>query len=273
MSFSPTLTRYSAAIKGAKFIVHRMGFGRRTDLDFKTLEFRQRLRELEADHPPKSEEEKLASEHLAIAVRKSQALMFAKGLIPGEQAPAIEAAAMEEARLRLPPEEFAARMAVYEAALASVVDLSAELEACAPPATKKQRMVLNEEYVQVEARIQAEWIREGLISILQRRAGEDESDWRKRKAPLPADAGDDDVDGMTADQLLEYGPQELAREIYRALIGDGRLDGAATKNLLSPIISGAVADGGSQSTTAPNAEAPPADGTSTETVSATSPPT
>jgi hypothetical protein len=223
MSFSPTFDRTSFAVPGVTFTVRRMGFARRTDLDFKTLAYRQRLRELEADHPPRSEEEKLLSEQLAIAVRKA---------------------------LAVPPEE-------YDAVVKADVDpLKEQLEAVIPQAIKRQRMVLNEEYVQVEARIQAEWIRAGLVAIVH----------REGDLPVP-----DGLDGMTPDQLLDYGPQPVAMEVYRALLSDGRLDGQASLNLSRPTIFGAPVDGEKKSTTAPNVVVLPAAGTSKETASAISP--
>jgi hypothetical protein len=251
MPYAATITRDSNAVPGVKFTLHRMGFARRTDLDFQTLKFRQRLRELEADSPPRSEQEKLLNEQLSIAIQKSKALQFAQG----EET---EAAARAEAKLQMPPDEFAERVAAHAAALEDVVSLSGDLEASIPSATKAKRMVLNEEYVQIEARIQAAWVRAGLVSIMHRKGDE----------PVA-----DGLDGMSPDQLLDYGPQALTIEVYGVLIVDGRLDGAAIKNSSAPITSGGVVDGAKTSTTAPDAAALPADGTSKETVSATSPAT
>ena len=55
--FSPTLIHESKILPGVRFTVHRMGFGRRTDLDFLTLPQRQSLRELEADYPEQFRQE------------------------------------------------------------------------------------------------------------------------------------------------------------------------------------------------------------------------
>ena len=74
MSFSPTVTHTSKSIPGLTFTVARMGFGKRTDLDFATLSLRQRLRELEAEHPPESQREKDLGEALVIARRKAYAV-------------------------------------------------------------------------------------------------------------------------------------------------------------------------------------------------------
>ena len=215
MPFAPTLTHDSTAVPGVKFTVHRMGFGRRSDLDFATLAFRQRLRDLEADHPPRSDQEKELGEQLAIANRKALA-------VPMDQ---------------------------YDAVLkADVEPLAAELAACVPADVKKKRAVLNEEYQQVEARIQAAWVRAGLIAI---EGGE--------------------LDGMTADQLLDYGPPELAVEIYGALIWDGRLGESSTKNSLEPGTFSGQADGESPNTTAIPAVVPRGATTWAETASSTSP--
>ena len=71
---------------------------------------------------------------------------------------------------------------------------------------------------------------------------------------------------MTAEQLLDFGPPELAIEIYELLSGDGRLSPAEAKNSQSPTTSGAVE-------AATNTDAPIAGsvaGTPNETASATS---
>lgn len=205
MTFSSTVTHDSISVPGVKFTVHRMGFGRRTDLDFATLTHRQRLRELEADHPPRSDKEKDLTEQLAIAWKKAQAV------------PAAEHDAVVQA---------------------DVEPLKAELEGCVPQDVKKKRAVLNEEYLHVESRIQAAWVRAGLIGI---------------------EGGD--LDGMTADQLLDFGPQEVALEIYGALISDGRLRSDEQKNSLPAITSGEAVAGEKTSTTADVAEVQPVVGT------------
>ena len=111
MSFSPTVAHPSSAVPGVTFTVHRIGFGRRTDIDRETLQLRQRLRELEADHPPRSDREKELAEQLAIANKKA---------------------------LAVPAEDFAKVMQ------ADVDPLAKELEAVVPAETKKRRAVLNE---------------------------------------------------------------------------------------------------------------------------------
>jgi hypothetical protein len=213
MPFAATFTRESTSEPGVTFTVRRMGFSRRTDLDFQTLKHRQRLRELEADQPQASDEEKEIGGHYLIAVRKSQALIeMVKTGDAGE--------------------------ADVTAALADVTKLKNELEAVIPQAVKRTRTVINEEYQDVTARIQAEWIREGLVSI----------------------AGGE-FTGMTAAELLDFGPQQLALEIYGALLSDGRLDGAAQKNSQPLTTSGAVAGGEKTITIAPDAAAPLVAGT------------
>jgi len=211
MSFSPTVTHPSSAVPGVTFTVHRIGFGRRTDLDLETLKLRQRLRELEADHPPRSDREKELAEQLAIAQKKA---------------------------LAVPAEEYAAVMA------ADVDPLAKELAEAVPAETKKRRAVLNEEYMMVENQIQAVWIRRGLVSI-EHRVADDKGE----------------LDGMTADELLDHGPPALAIEIYEALTGDGKLKDGESKNSPPPTTSGERADGQSQSTTAESAAALQAAGT------------
>jgi hypothetical protein len=220
MPFASTFSRPSTSEPGVTFTVRRMGFSRRADIDFTTLKWRQRLRELEADQPQASDEEKLIGGRYLIAVRKAQALAdMVKTGDAGEEDVA--------------------------AARAEATTLKAELEAAIPHDVRRARTVINEEYQNIQARITAEWIREGLVSI----------------------AGSD-FEGMTAAQLLDYGPQELALEIYGALLSDGRLDGAAQKNLQPLSTSGAVAGGKKTITIAPDAGAPPAAGISKETASA-----
>jgi len=201
MPFSPTITRDSTALPDVKFTIRRMGLSRRTDLDFDTLKLRQRLRELEADHPPRTDKEKELSEQLAIATKKALA-------VSAEESEAVMKADVEP--------------------------LAAELAACVPAEVKKARAVLNEEYVQVENRISAAWIRAGFVSI---------------------EGGD--VDGMTAEQLLDYGPPALAAEIYEALTKDARLGGTERGNSSSPITSGEAAGGEKKTSTAASVEALP----------------
>jgi len=192
--FSPTITHDSRTVTGVRFTVHRIGFGRGTEIDFSVLKERQRLRELEADYPPLSGKEKELSEALEIAKRKA---------------------------LAVDPDQFEAILST------DVKPLADELTASVPTETRKARGVLDEEYQIVDARIRAQWIRAGLISI---EGGE--------------------FAGMTADQLLEYGPTELAMEVYHALVTDGRLRGAEIPNSHSPITSGPVVGGESPNSTA-----------------------
>lgn len=131
---------------------------------------------------------------------------------------------------------------------ADVVPLKAEFDAVIPADVARKRSLLDLEYAAVDRLQRAEWIKAGLVSI----------------------AGGD-VDGMTAEQLLEYGPEELAQEIYAALVEDGKLRGAGTQNFRQPGTSGEAAAGQSPNTTAENVVVHQAAGTSTETVSATSP--
>lgn len=205
MPFDPTVSIASITRSGVTFTVRRMGLGRRTDIDFATLALRQRLRQLEADHPPRSDREKDLAEQLEVANRKA---------------------------LAVPPEQF------QDVMQKEVQPLADELAAAATPEVRKERAVLNEEYVQVENRIRAAWIRAGLVAI---------------------EGGD--LDGMNADQLLDYGPPALALEIASALTSDGRLDGAERKNWQSLTISGEPADGDAKSSSAVAAAGPPAAGT------------
>lgn len=76
---------------------------------------------------------------------------------------------------------------------------------------------------------------------------------------------------LTVDQLVEYGPRELFAEAFQAVWEEAYLSGADSKNSPSPTTSGVKADGPSESSTAPSAEAPPAVDTKPETVPATSP--
>ena len=74
MPFSPTITHDSKTVPGVQFTVHRMGYGRRTELNQKTLGLRQRLRELEADNPPPNDKETILTEQLEIARKKALAV-------------------------------------------------------------------------------------------------------------------------------------------------------------------------------------------------------
>ena len=200
MPFSPTITHDSKTVPGVQFTVHRMGYGRRTELNQKTLGLRQRLRELEADNPPPNDKEKILNEQLEIARKKA---------------------------LAVPAEEF------DEVLQNEIKPLTDELVLAGDPAIRKKRAVLNEEYAMVDAKVRMEWIRAGLVSIT-----------------------GGDLDGMTADQLLQDAPPELAQEIYTALDADGTTRGEAAKNSQSPTTSGVAVDGEIQGSTAPSA-APP----------------
>lgn len=200
--FSPTNTVKSIKIPDVVFTVHRIGFGRRSDLDMKTIQHRQRLRELELDYPPQGEQEKQLNEALQIAYRKAS-------LVSAEQ---------------------------YNAVIEKDVEpLQKELIAAIPLDVRKRRAALDIEYQAVDQLVRREWIRAGLVKI-----------------------EGSDVDGMTADQLLEYGPPELADEIYEALSNDGQLTPPQIKNSPSPGTSGAVAGETNESINAPAAANEPA---------------
>jgi len=64
-----------------------------------------------------------------------------------------------------------------------------------------------------------------------------------------------DVDGKprTVDQLIEYGPDALALEIFNEIHEEARLPEAEAKNSQSPSSSDAVEDGTTKTTTAPSA--------------------
>lgn len=125
-----------------------------------------------------------------------------------------------------------------------VKPLGVELAAAVPAETRKRRAVIDEEYQMIDARIRTQWVLSGLIAI----------------------AGGD-ADGMTAEQLLAYGPPELALEIYEALTSDGRLKETERKNSPSPNTSSEAAGGPTASSTAPSASIPQADTTTAATAS------
>jgi hypothetical protein len=181
MSYDPTLTLDSESLPGVKFTVQRIGFGRRTELDLATLKFRQRLRELEMDSPQPSPKELDLQEQLELAKKKA---------------------------LEVPEADMA------EVIRKDVLPIAEDLANAAPLEVRKQRKVIDEEYLTVHSQIRAVWIRRSLVSIS---GGE--------------------VDGMTADQLLDYGPQSLAQEIWSALSQSGRLTSEQAKNSPSPTIS------------------------------------
>ena len=201
MPFSPTVTHDSNSLPGVQFTLHRMGYGRRVDLDQKTLSLRQRLREIEADLPLPNDQERLLSEQLEIAKKKAAA-------VPAEE--------------------------LLDVLHKDVLPLAGELAAAGDPATRRKRASMNEEYSTVEAQVRIFWIRAGLISI---------------------EGGQ--VEGLTADQLLEYGPPVLAGEIYDALASEGALRGQSAGNWQSPTTSGAPVGGETATTIAPSAEPQP----------------
>lgn len=132
MPFSPTVTHESLAVPGAKFAVHRLGFSRRAELDAKTLAQRQRMREIEIDHPPQNAREVELSRQLAIAEAKAMA-------VPADQ---LESVIENE-----------------------VTPIARELAAASDPETRKRRAVLSEEYGTIEAVVREVWIRAGLIRL------------------------------------------------------------------------------------------------------------
>jgi hypothetical protein len=139
----------------------------------------------------------------------------------------------------------------FEAVLeADVKPLALELQAAIPIDVRKKRAVIDEEYAQVDARLRAAWIRSGLIAI---NGGE--------------------LDGMNAEELLDYGPRALAQEIYLLLVNDGRLRGGEIPNLGPPITSGEAVGGDSQNSTAGSAGVLQVVGTLNEIVSSTFRPT
>jgi hypothetical protein len=129
-----------------------------------------------------------------------------------------------------------------------VEPLAQQVADAAAPEDRKRRKVLDEEYSAVQAQIHCFWIRSGLVSI--------------EHGP------DGEFDGMTADQLLDYGPPALGREIFDAIARGGRVAGKELDSLKSPGTSGAAVPTSAINTTAPAVE--PVDGTLSETASATS---
>jgi hypothetical protein len=108
--------------------------------------------------------------------------------------------------------------------------LTAELAALSSPEVQKQRRAMDQEFAALEGFIRCEWVRVGLVSL----------------------AGGD-VDGMSAEELLESGPPELSVEIANVLQNDGKLSGEDTKNSSSPSTSDAPVDGTTNLTGAPAA--------------------
>src|SRR5690348_13200439 len=119
MSFSPTITLNSETHPGITVTLHRIGLGRRADIDIQTLEFRQRLRELEMEYPPQSPKEEELAEQLAIAQKQL-------------------ARASEEG---------------MEATRTVVKNIARDLTAAATLETRKKRQVLDEEYMTIQGKI------------------------------------------------------------------------------------------------------------------------
>lgn len=142
-------------------------------------------------------------------------------------------ASVARQKLKAVPDEEV--QAVFDNELAPILK---EFQEAATPADVKRRADLDMEFVAVDNLISPYWIRAGLVSII---GGE--------------------VDGMTADQLLDYGPPALAREIYEILAGEEKLAGLEAKNSQPPITSGAVVGGASRNTVAADVAPPVAVGT------------
>jgi hypothetical protein len=120
-----------------------------------------------------------------------------------------------------------------------LLPLQAELAACSTPETKDKRSALNLEYALIEGMIRVEMIRASVLSI----------------AHCLPDSQPGELDGMTVDQLLDFGPPDLSAEIYATISPDARLQGGASPNSKSPSISGAVEKASPENTTAPTVEA------------------
>ena len=132
MTFSPTVTHESQEIPGVRFTVHRMGYGRRVDLDQKTLPIRQRMREISLEYPELTRREVELSEQLDVARKK--AISVDPSEVPGVIKDDIE-------------------------------PLAAELKAASSLDIRKQRAAIEEEHSTLQAQMRCAWIREGLISI------------------------------------------------------------------------------------------------------------
>src|SRR5689334_10690550 len=76
MAFSDTITHHPEAYPGVTVTLKRMGFSRRTDLAFDTLQIRQRVIELEAEYPAYTDKEKELREQLSIAEKKATVIAF-----------------------------------------------------------------------------------------------------------------------------------------------------------------------------------------------------
>jgi hypothetical protein len=133
MAFSAEYEFASAAVPGSKITLRRMGFARRTEVDFKALKLRQRMREIEQEYPPQNDREKEISRQLQAAMKK----------------------------LEYTPE--ADKLAVYSADVAPLeeefrnVPISVEI--------RKTRAAFDQEYALVDSQIRLIWIREGFVKI------------------------------------------------------------------------------------------------------------
>jgi hypothetical protein len=137
MPFASQITHQSKALPGVAFVVHRIGFSRRTDIDMSTLATGLRKRELTAAYPPPTDQEKPILEQIAIAEKKALA-------VPADQMDAVMKADVEP--------------------------LQTELAALPiPDEIRRTRDLLNREYAAVDRMERAEWVRAGLVSIEDKR--------------------------------------------------------------------------------------------------------
>jgi hypothetical protein len=134
MPFSTTIPDIqSAVLPDTKFTIRRMGLGPRTELDRKTLKWRQRKREIESEfeQQPKEQEKRL---QLTVAYKKANALK--------------------------------ADLSLWQKCIdEDVTPLIREIDALLSKDVKAKRAVLDEEYALLNLDISAAWIRSGLISI------------------------------------------------------------------------------------------------------------
>ena len=142
MSFSKTIQHESKVtdergnllFPDVKFTVRRMGLAPRTELDEKTLKWRQRKREIEAEFPEQSPKEQELRKQLAVAFKKLAAL---------KDDPDAQQKCFDD----------------------DVVPLQRDINAQLTVAVKSKRAVLEEENALLNLRICNEWIKAGLISI------------------------------------------------------------------------------------------------------------
>ena len=106
-----------------------------------------------------------------------------------------------------------------------------ELQGLATDDIRKRRAGLDDEYQILERQTYPYWVKAGLISLV---GGE--------------------VDGMTAEDLCEYGPPELTEEIATAIVNNGKMSGTDREGFGLPITSGAPGDGQTNDTSAPTAK-------------------